>query len=61
MPYFYTIFSFWTVESQETLDAMGFSQMTPVQAAAIPLFMKNKDVVVEVCGVNVVVYDAVAR
>jgi hypothetical protein len=27
---------------------MGFTQMTPVQAAAIPLFMKNKDVVVEV-------------
>ncbi|CAO3689517.1 unnamed protein product [Umbelopsis vinacea] len=33
--------------TKETLDAMGFSQMTPVQAAAIPLFMKNKDVVVE--------------
>lgn len=28
---------------------MGFTHMTPVQAAAIPLFMKNKDVVVEVC------------
>jgi len=36
-----------TDSTQETLDAMGFSQMTPVQAAAIPLFMKNKDVVVE--------------
>lgn len=31
----------------DTLSAMGFSEMTPVQAAAIPLFMKNKDVVVE--------------
>ena len=26
---------------------MGHSQMTPVQAATIPLFMQNKDVVVE--------------
>lgn len=26
---------------------MGFSQMTPVQASTIPLFMKHKDVVVE--------------
>jgi len=26
---------------------MGHSQMTPVQAAAIPLFMQHKDVVVE--------------
>ena len=26
---------------------MGFTQMTPVQASTIPLFMKNKDVVVE--------------
>ncbi|KAI8987686.1 P-loop containing nucleoside triphosphate hydrolase protein [Mycotypha africana] len=30
-----------------TLDNMGFETMTPVQAGAIPLFMKNKDVVVE--------------
>ena len=27
---------------------MGFTQMTPVQASVMPLFMKNKDVVVEV-------------
>ncbi|CAG8534374.1 6354_t:CDS:2 [Racocetra fulgida] len=27
---------------------MGFTEMTPVQAGTIPLFMKNKDVVVEV-------------
>jgi len=27
---------------------MGFDQMTPVQANAIPLFLSNKDVVVEV-------------
>ncbi|RUS20365.1 P-loop containing nucleoside triphosphate hydrolase protein [Endogone sp. FLAS-F59071] len=36
--------------SQPTLDTlatMGFDQMTPVQASAIPLFLKNKDVVVE--------------
>ncbi|KAG0318153.1 ATP-dependent rRNA helicase spb4 [Dissophora globulifera] len=36
--------------SSEILDAvstMGFSDMTPVQSGAIPLFMKNKDVVVE--------------
>ena len=26
---------------------MGYTQMTPVQAATIPLFMQNKDVVVE--------------
>lgn len=26
---------------------MGHTAMTPVQASAIPLFMKNKDVVVE--------------
>jgi ATP-dependent RNA helicase DDX55/SPB4 len=26
---------------------MGFESMTPVQSGAIPLFMKNKDVVVE--------------
>ncbi|KAG1177947.1 hypothetical protein G6F70_001229 [Rhizopus microsporus] len=31
----------------ETLDSFGFETMTPVQAGAIPLFMKNKDVVVE--------------
>jgi ATP-dependent RNA helicase DDX55/SPB4 len=27
----------------------NFKQMTPVQAAVIPLFMSNKDVAVEVC------------
>lgn len=26
---------------------MGFMEMTPVQASTIPLFLKNKDVVVE--------------
>ncbi|OBZ91605.1 ATP-dependent rRNA helicase SPB4 [Choanephora cucurbitarum] len=30
-----------------TLDTMGFDTMTPVQAGVIPLFLKNKDVVVE--------------
>jgi len=29
---------------------MGFGRMTPVQASTIPLFMGNKDVVVEVCA-----------
>ncbi|KAI7871186.1 P-loop containing nucleoside triphosphate hydrolase protein [Spinellus fusiger] len=34
-------------EILDVLNTMGFDQMTPVQAAAIPLFLKNKDVVVE--------------
>jgi hypothetical protein len=33
--------------SLDTLALLGFDQMTPVQAAAIPLFMTNKDVVAE--------------
>jgi ATP-dependent RNA helicase DDX55/SPB4 len=32
----------------DAISAMGFARMTPVQASAIPLCMKNKDVVVEV-------------
>lgn len=32
----------------DAISAMGFEKMTPVQASAIPLFMGNKDVVVEV-------------
>ncbi|RDL41255.1 RNA helicase [Venustampulla echinocandica] len=31
----------------DAIAAMGFSRMTPVQASCIPLFLKNKDVVVE--------------
>ena len=31
----------------EVIDSLGFTQMTPVQSATIPLFMKHKDVVVE--------------
>ncbi|KAF2840136.1 DEAD-domain-containing protein [Patellaria atrata CBS 101060] len=31
----------------QAVDSMGFLRMTPVQASAIPLFMGNKDVVVE--------------
>ncbi|KXS16263.1 DEAD-domain-containing protein [Gonapodya prolifera JEL478] len=31
----------------ETLALLGFTQMTPVQAATIPLFLKRKDVIVE--------------
>ncbi|XP_071789913.1 ATP-dependent RNA helicase DDX55-like [Asterias amurensis] len=33
--------------THETLERLGFDLMTPVQAAAIPLFMKNKDVAAE--------------
>lgn len=32
----------------DAIVAMGFQRMTPVQASTIPLFMGNKDVVVEV-------------
>lgn len=32
----------------DAVGSMGFTQMTPVQAATIPHFMGNKDVVVEV-------------
>ena len=32
----------------DAIAAMGFAKMTPVQASTIPLFMGNKDVVVEV-------------
>ncbi|GBE82071.1 ATP-dependent rRNA helicase SPB4 [Sparassis crispa] len=31
----------------DVIQAMGFTQMTPVQASTIPLFMRHKDVVVE--------------
>ncbi|KAN0123786.1 P-loop containing nucleoside triphosphate hydrolase protein [Russula decolorans] len=31
----------------DVIQSMGHTQMTPVQASAIPLFMQNKDVVVE--------------
>jgi ATP-dependent RNA helicase DDX55/SPB4 len=32
----------------DAISTMGFERMTPVQASTIPLFMGNKDVVVEV-------------
>lgn len=32
----------------DVVGSLGFEQMTPVQASTIPLFMKHKDVVVEV-------------
>lgn len=32
----------------DAVSSMGFTQMTPVQAATIPHFLGNKDVVVEV-------------
>lgn len=31
------------------VDALGFSHMTPVQAATLPLFLSNKDVCVDAC------------
>lgn len=33
--------------SMDTINSMGHTQMTPVQASTIPLFMRHKDVVVE--------------
>jgi ATP-dependent RNA helicase DDX55/SPB4 len=33
----------------DAVSSMGFHRMTPVQASSIPLFIGNKDVVVEVC------------
>lgn len=40
-------FGFADIASLECLSLMGFTDMTPVQASTIPLFLKNKDVVVE--------------
>jgi len=37
----------YTNSSLETVSLMGFTDMTPVQVSTIPLFLKNKDVVVE--------------
>ena len=33
--------------SLDVIQSLGHTQMTPVQASTIPLFMQNKDVVVE--------------
>ena len=41
----------------DAIAAMGFAKMTPVQASTIPLFMGNKDVVVEVCACVVKVWE----
>jgi ATP-dependent RNA helicase DDX55/SPB4 len=38
----------------DAISAMGFARMTPVQASTIPLFIKNKDVVVEVLILNAI-------
>ena len=38
-----------SVEVLDTLKEMNFSQMTPVQMATIPRFMKYQDVAVEAC------------
>src|ERR1700694_520416 len=35
------------MDSLEAVSLMGFVDMTPVQASTIPLFLRNKDVVVE--------------
>ena len=37
----------------EAVSSMGFERMTPVQASTMPLFMGNKDVVVEVSSLYV--------
>src|SRR5690242_3100556 len=34
--------------TMEVIKELGFQRMTPVQASAIPLFLSNKDVAVEV-------------
>lgn len=36
-------------EVLQEVDAMGFTHMTPVQAATLPLFLSNKDVCVDAC------------
>eukprot|EP00899_Mesostigma_viride_P014675 jgi/Mesvir1/23208/Mv22670-RA.1 len=36
-------------DSLKVLDGLGFNRVTPVQAATIPLFLKNKDVAVDAC------------
>lgn len=46
-------FIYW-IGRLDTLTIMGFDSMTPVQSGAIPLFMKNKDVVVEVISERVI-------
>lgn len=40
----------------DVLQELNFSQMTPVQAASIPLFLTNKDVAVEVCSVCFIMF-----
>lgn len=35
------------LSSLDVIQSLGYPQMTPVQASTIPLFLKNKDVVVE--------------
>ena len=37
-----------SIPSLTAIATLGFVQLTPVQAATIPLFMTNKDVAVEV-------------
>ena len=36
------------MERLDVIQILGFKEMTPVQATAIPLFLMNKDVIVEV-------------
>jgi ATP-dependent RNA helicase DDX55/SPB4 len=44
----------WIVDA---VSSMGFERMTPVQANCIPLFLGNKDVVVEVRAVLLTEFD----
>ena len=37
--------------SLKGIASLGFMQMTPVQAATIPLFLSHKDVAVEVISI----------
>lgn len=40
---------------REAVSSMGYTRMTPVQADTIPLFLKNRDVVVEVSYILIVI------
>ncbi|EFA83174.1 putative RNA helicase [Heterostelium album PN500] len=36
-------------DTMKTIESLGFTYMTPVQSSSIPLFLTNKDVLVEAC------------
>lgn len=45
--YFHDIIPKLSIKTIQSLECFGFQQMTPVQAATIPLFLNHKDVLVE--------------